>query len=210
MKTRFITFHNGNLNPALVEGQKAVFDALDIPLEQFMHPIFAHGQAIDNFLANEPWEEIVLWDVDCIPLNREFLKFTGGMNYLFGAQQKAGHIKDSQIYVGPCFMVLNHRIFETIGRPSFLPTVRGDVAEEISYGCRQARIPIHYLTPTHVEKPMWDLSPGVKFGYGTTYGNMVYHAFESNANHESTVNFIKKCQEVIQLHERKKIPEKWQ
>lgn len=199
MKTRIISFHNGNLNPDLLKHQKMVFNEFGIPLEQIETKL-SHPEAIDHFLNNEEWDIVVLFDADCIPLNNTIVDYAVKASLegrVFGASQKASHIPNSQIYASPCFMAFSKETFELLGKPSFKATSRGDVAEEITYACRDKDVTFQLIYPSHVDKPMWELVNGVKFGYGTTYANVVYHAFESNANHGSTHRFIEKCKETL-------------
>lgn len=200
MKTRIVTFHNGNLNPDLLTHQKMVFDKFGIALEQILTTL-PHPEAIDHFLNSEQWDALVLFDADCIPLHAtvvsDALNKVKHGHKVFGASQKASHIPGSKIYLSPCFMVMMRKTFEHIGKPSFKATDRGDVSEEISYGCRAEAIAMELLYPTHVEVPLWPLVDDIKFGYGTTYGDLVYHAFESNANHGSTQRFIDKCKHIL-------------
>ena len=51
------------------------------------------------------------------------------------------------------------------------------------------------MYPSSVEVPMWDLEDGVKFGYGTTYENNIYHSFESRFHNINM--FTNKCDEVL-------------
>jgi hypothetical protein len=199
MRTRIISFHNGNLNPELLRMQQAVFDYFDMPLEQIRTDL-PHPEAIDHFLATEEWNSIVIVDADCIPLNRDIIYTAmtlAGRDSIVAPAQKASHIPGSQIYASPCFMVFSKSVFEVLGKPSFKATERGDVAEEISYAAREKGITLVLLMPTSVEVPLWPLTDKIKFGFGTTYHDSVYHAFESNANHKSTSRFIEKCQQLI-------------
>ena len=196
---RYVSFHNGNISSELIAMQKAVMDTFNIPIEQIQSDLL-HGTAIDKFLEEEPWDLLVLFDIDCIPLrwNEGYIGNIGLEPFnrkLFGAPQRANHIPDSKDYASPAFMVLRKELYETIGKPSFEPTHRGDCAEEISYGCRDKGILIEYLDVMHVDQPYWSLEDGTPFGYGTTFGNLfieVNHAFESRANHFSTDNFYMK------------------
>lgn len=201
MKTRIVSFHNGNLNPELLKHQDLVFKKFGYPLEQIETKL-SHPEAIDHFMATEEWDIMVLFDADCIPLNNAVIQY--GINAvknndtIFGASQKASHIPGSILYVSPCFMVLTRVVWEMIGKPSFKATERCDVAGEITHAAKDHRIDCRMLYPTKVEKEMWQLLGNMMFGYGTTYGtNNVYHAFESNANHHSTSRFIEKCREVL-------------
>lgn len=205
MKTRIVSFHQGNLNPNLLTAQKAVFDKFGLPLEQ-IKTSFSHPAAIDHFLDKEAWDVMVLFDADCIPLNGDVIQdaIEGCIDHdrIIAAAQKASHIPNSQIYASPCFMVLTKKVYEMLGRPSFHATDRGDVAEELSYAAREKGIYLDLIMPDHVETPLWPLTPEIKFGYGTNYGNKVYHAFESNANHRSTGKFIEKCREILGIDQQ--------
>lgn len=182
MKTRVITFHNGNLDPELLSHQMAVFDKFQIPLEQ-IKTSYSHPAAIDHFIDKEDWDQIILFDADCIPINNKAIPIAvetiKNNHKIFAASQKASHIPDSKIYAAPCFMAFTKKTYQHIGEPSFHATHRGDVAEEITYSCRAHQIAVELLYPTHVEVPMWDLTDKIRFGFGTTYADLVYHAFES-------------------------------
>lgn len=203
---RYVSLHNGNISSELIAMQKAMMDKFNIPIEQIQTDL-SHEAAIDEFLKEETWDLLVLFDIDCIPLkwNEGYICNIGLESFdirLFGAPQRANHIPNSKDYVAPGFMVLRKDIYEAIGKPSFAPTHRGDCAEEISYRCRDKGIPIEYLNVIHVDQQLWSLEDGTLFGYGTTFGNLfieVNHAFESRANHFSTSNFIQKCKEVLHL-----------
>lgn len=208
MKVRYISFHNGNLNPELLRMQKAVFDKFEKPLEQIQTDL-SHGEAIDHFLNTEEWDYVFLFDADCIPLTKwEDADFFSDVS-LLGSAQKSSHLPHSKNFIAPSFMILSRTVWERVGKYSMkaVPGV-GDVAELFSTAVKNEyrhhkEVPrgnLIFFMPIEVEKPMWRLDGGTKFGYGTTYafaGLMVYHAFESNANHHSTSRFIKKCQEVL-------------
>ena len=66
-----------------------------------------------------------------------------------------------------------------MGRPSFDQTHRSDCAAELTYFAIDKGFEVKLMYPSSVEVPMWDLEDGVKFGYGTTYENNIYHSFES-------------------------------
>lgn len=181
--------------------QKAVFDKFEIPIEQ-IETTKPHPEAIDHFLKYAEWDVMILFDADCVPLTKSIVDgcilLCQKHDRIIAASQKASHIPNSKIYASPCFMVLTKEVYEKLGRPSFKATNRGDVAEELSYSAIEKGVYLDLLYPTHVETSLWDLTPEMKFGYGTTYGDYIYHAFESNANHGSTGKFIEKCLEVLE------------
>lgn len=198
MIDRYISFHNGNLSKDLLRYQAKVFRKFNLPLEQIQTPL-AHGAAIDKFLHLETWDRIILFDADCIVLkwDKQFIDSLGFE--LFGAVQRASHIPNSKDYVAPCFMILRKDVWEQAGKPSFIPN-KSDCAADVTYACIENNIPVNYLNILEVERAEWKLEDGRMFGFGSTYGNQfieIYHAFESNAQHHSTSNFIKKCQRVL-------------
>lgn len=199
-----ISFYNDNINPLIVEYQKKVFDHFNLPLIQFKYNVdHSHGYAIDWWLRNEwpktPMQNIIIFDIDCIPLHAKVIshaQFMAMRGYLHGAAQRANHIPGSPIYCSPAFCAFRHREYLIAGMPSFcerhLYDVGGYFTSEMSNF-----LSLSLIKPTHVEHPMWDLSENIKFGYGTTYDESVYHAFESRFNHSSSSRFIQKCKEVI-------------
>jgi hypothetical protein len=56
---------------------------------------------------------------------------------------------------------------------------------------------VKYWWPTHIEKEEWTLyhPEHTKFGPGTTYNNLVYHAFFSRF--DLSDRFIKKCKSIL-------------
>jgi hypothetical protein len=53
------------------------------------------------------------------------------------------------------------------------------------------------LYPSHVETPHTILENNVYFGYGTTYNNEIYHAFESRFKQRDGY-FINKCKTILE------------
>ncbi len=103
------------------------------------------------------------------------------------------------IYAGPCFLVVPSKVYYAAGQPTFEATVRADCAGELTIACREQGIPVRCIMPTHVVVPKYRLGDEIKFGLGTTYGRLIYHAFESTykQNVLSQNLFITKCKEVL-------------
>lgn len=194
-----VSFHNGNVSGDLVRAQKAVFDHFGYSDHLQIHTNLSHGEAIDEWLNTRHWDEVAIFDIDCIPLN--FFAFSNAAMFLsydrlFGIAQSANHL-NSEKYVGAPFIVFGRSLWEAIGKPSFKETKTEDVAGHFT---RQAILwhkKVEYLYPTHCEEPRWKLPDGTPFGLGTTYEGQIYHAFESRFQHGSTSRFIEKCKEVI-------------
>ena len=198
MKTLIISFHNGNLLPELIEYQKKVFDFFGMPLEQIETKL-SHAAAIDNFLNTEEWDRVVLFDADCVPLMKLEDYPT---DKIIGNAQRSSHIQDSKDFAAPSFITFTKELWGQNDKFSFEPVNgKGDVAELFSRNAEKNGIHISLLKPIHVDKIMWQLEDGTYFGYGTTYGygniGITYHAFESNAKHHSSSNFVKKCKQIL-------------
>lgn len=195
-----ITFYHSNISPLIIGVQKSVFDYFNIPILQ-IHTEQTHGNAIDLWLKENLWNEIAVFDIDCIPLNPDviveaFLKINKDRNTLYGAAQKANHIEGSDIYCSPAFSCFTREIWEKSGMATFQDIQWHDVGSFFSSECKRVGN-INLIFPSHVEVPKWDLRVGEKFGNGTTYANEVYHAFECRFNKASASRFINKCREVV-------------
>lgn len=193
----------------LVQGTDIVFMPLryNVPRK-----LLLHFQVLDygfKYLTNQ-FDAILTIDVDCIPLSKTALLYTFDRicsGVYIGTAQRSMHIENNKhVYVGsPCFGITS-QMFDFMGRPSFVPTVRGDTAEELTYIAEERNIPIEIFMPSKYEKepfggPAWELdTPDKKYGVGTTFidskGNEVfYHLFESR-RHAHNDLFINKCREV--------------
>ncbi len=202
-----VTFFADNIDPRIPEMQKKVFEALGMTIHQVKPEKWeGHGGTIDGWLRGldpiNDREVIVLWDVDCIPLNADIVNMAvafadrGG---IMGVAQKASHIPDSMIYAGPAFLAFSMQTWRGLNRPTVACTERADCAGELSYRAREQGIEVRMLYPSHVEEPLWQLDGPIKFGKGTTFGsNDIYHAFYSRKRNAN--GFIKKCEEVLKQH----------
>ena len=197
-----ITFYNAKINQSVVTNQKKVFEHFNIELNQIdCGQWIGHGKVIDKYLreCNQDWEYLILFDIDSIPLNEKIIPETidwiKNNHGLFSVAQKASHIKDSIVYAGPCFLGFSRETYELMGRPSFDQTHRSDCAAELTYFAIDKGFEVKLMYPSSVEVPMWDLEDGVKFGYGTTYENNIYHSFESRFHNIDM--FINKCDKVL-------------
>lgn len=198
MLNKFISFHNGNIPDDVLRAQKAVFDLFEIPLQQIETKL-QHPDAIDDYLLNNKWDCVVVFDIDCIPLNiNPILEGVfQRQQFLYGAEQHASHIPDSIDYVSPAFMVLHKSIYKQLKYPSFAAGPMNDVGGLLTLRAHELNVPVHMMKVSDVVKPMWQLSDGRYFGIGTTYEKSIFHAFESRMNDKARKMFIEKCQDVI-------------
>src|SRR5262249_8996013 len=93
-------------------------------------------------------------------------------------------------------MAIARQLWERLGCPSFQPTARGDVGEELTYRCEEIGQPLHMLWPSSVETPLWDLTDGRKFGVNTEYSGSFLHTFgirDSQNQHK----FVDRCRDIV-------------
>jgi len=203
---QIITFYDKKIKPLIVDLQRRVFERYGFTINQIMVDNWTtHGDAVDNYLKNlnDPDEIIVLFDIDAIPLNKKIIPLAVDWAKnnigLFGNAQVAPKLKSPHnkfIYVAASFLVFSVKTYNTLGRPSFNSTQRSDCGGELSHIAKEKGLPINLLLPNHAEIANFDLDGTHSFGYGTTYSNNTYHAFESRFG-KKDVFFINKCNSIL-------------
>src|SRR5687767_6243318 len=107
---KIVSFHNGNIDPEIIKYQKLVFEHFGYKVNQ-VYTKLPHGEAIDAYLKR-PFDEIAIFDIDCIPLVPEW-QHEELMGYaIYGAAQQANHIPGSGIYCSPAFMCFDYSTFK--------------------------------------------------------------------------------------------------
>lgn len=197
-----VSFHNGNVSDELIDAQASVFEYFGLDILQVQTEM-SHGAAIDWFIRNHPWNEVAIFDIDCIPLHKHVLSDARKIvreGALYGIAQSANHLS-GKLYVGAPFICFSRDTIRDLGWPSFMESKTEDVAGEVTRAAERIGKEVRMLWPTHVEVEKWSLADKGTFGLGTTYQDTVYHAFESRFNHESTSRFIHKCNLITSLHD---------
>ena len=204
---RVITFYNEVVNPSFVDLQKKIFNKYGYNIDQInVKNWTTHGGAVNQYLStiDDENEIIVLFDIDCIPLNNNIIHkavdWCKNNIGIFSLAQKAVKLKDPIIHAAPAFMVFSIKTYNVLGRPSFETNLRSDCGAEMTHAAREKGVEIRMLYPSHVESPYAQLDGPIQFGYGTTYGNEIYHAFESRFRQRDSF-FINKCNSIINTNE---------
>lgn len=214
MKALAISCFMENIDKRIVEAQKAVMTKLcpDLLLIQAktVHP---HGHTMDTMLMSAfyaGYETALLMDIDAIPLSRHAIDYTlskASQGTLIGNIQRSNHIdNDEHLFVAPSFMGINVKQWDAAGRPSFMETNRGDVAEEVTYRYEQLGHSIEYYLPLRFDAPPleaehWNLREGMPvYGCQTTFGRdgkeYSFHAFQ--ISHQRNVHgFLSKCESIL-------------
>lgn len=225
MKTAIVSFWMSNIPPDVIKAQASVVAVMKSPDQYFLqfHTTVRHGAAIDAFLkmneeqafrlGSEPivFDTVILLDIDAIPLDNKVLPYLqeqAEKGVLVGNVQRSNHIDNNQhLFVAPSCMAFSVDIWRKAGKPSFLESIRGDVAEEFTFLTEEnnisevelAEVDSYDMPP--VECPFWNLREGMPvYGRSTTFkyknGGKVFHQFQI-WDKASQKAFVNKCKETI-------------
>lgn len=212
MKKVIVSFHNGNLNPRVLELQRQVFEHYGIPLQQYESSL-PHGEAMDEFCQSTDWDVGAFFDIDAFCRSPEWLlqamgtiyrnsemgltpEMVGTIPIICGGAHNANHLPGSRDYASPACCVVPRRLWlstmEKYGK-GFQTHPEGrsftDAGQLLSIRARELGYNVSLLYPERVREPKWKLNgvPGAVFGRGTDYG-MLYHEFESRVNDDATLS----------------------
>ena len=201
---RVITFYNDIVNPLIVSLQKQVFQKYGYDINQIkVTDWVSHGKAVNDYLLDiqDENEIIVLFDIDSIPLNNSVIHkavdWCKNNIGIYSMAQRAPKIKKAIIHAAPAFMVFSIKTYNLLGKPNFETNYRSDCGAEMTHSAKEKGIEVKMLYPSHVETPHTILENDIYFGYGTTYGNEIYHAFESRFKQRDGY-FINKCKTILE------------
>jgi len=212
-----------NINAKMVELQQTVVKKYN--KSNIMHyPVLSEappGYTMDKLmemLATKGHDAVMFLDVDALPLTDNALDYFFEQAYagkVIGSAQRSNHIQNNQnVFAAPHNVTVSLDTYNRLGRPSFLPNYRGDVAEELTFKAREGNIPVEILMPLRYDAPpirmdwepkdappYWDLADGMpKYGIGTTFGTegneMFWHMYQSFHPGQNE-RFTKKCEELL-------------
>lgn len=178
------SMHWNNISKPILEGQKLVFQALQITLIQENADGVSHGQWMDDVLQRHSSDDVLIFcDIDAFPLNsKAYLRAVdvARRGALFGLAQFSNHKKTTDLYAGPMFMAFTKQTWERLGSPSLTRTKSFDAAEALTVLAREQSIEVDLIRPTSCLIPKWALAEHGVFGIGTFYGECdFFHLFES-------------------------------
>ena len=217
MKIEAVSVYMDNIPEGMREAQMAVWERLYPSMMSHHHTYLSHGKTLDKVLEYTTADILVLCDIDAIPLNADIvyqMATHASINGLCGNAQSTSHIGDySHVFVAPSFMAIDVAKYRELGSPSFEPTSRADVAQEVTYAFERNGYLPRFLFPIHYESspipvqlpdgrvsnpPYWETN-GYKYGLNTTFslaGNIdSFHGFQSSFDQHK--RFIAKCIEVL-------------
>jgi len=212
MSVGLYSYATDDLNSDIKLYQKKVFNSFDLNIQQIIlerqtplhvsHPYNynSHADALTHIIKTSLEDYIIFFDIDCIPLTRDFYNIICDDIYndtLSGAVGCANHKDINKLYIHPCFMGFSKKLYIECGCPSFREYLVGDVGQIFTDVCISQHKKLKYWNVTDSNDKIWDLTPlQQKFGHGTIFENMIYHQFEIRNPNQHDL-FIKKCKDII-------------
>jgi hypothetical protein len=185
MTVQTLSMHWNNIDPAIIDGQRRVFESLGLPLRQVNADRVRHGPWMNSVLEDlGAGDTVLIFDIDAFPLNSAIVEralAVADAGGVFGLAQTANHRPTrDQIYAGPMCLAVSIATWQALGRPDMKSSDRLDAGQALSVAAMAAGRPIELLYPTNCISPRWPLANRGVFGIGTFYGdNEVFHLFES-------------------------------
>ena len=228
MKKRAIfTYSNHQIEDRITYLQKQVinkFNTNKLCKYEYLHYKKPDGEmtpdeviqyGLEKLFYEDKYHTILMLDIDCIPLSTQALEYIfdrAEQGVLIGNVQRSNHIDNNKhTYPAPSCIALTKDMYEKLGKPTWKPTNRGDIGEELCYVAEEKGIEVEMFMPSKYEelphwntgerKP-WDLGEkDPQFGIGTTFvdknGNeMFYHLFQSRLNVFNDLFFLK-CASIL-------------
>lgn len=200
---KIFSFYNHNVNKQLPKYQKAVFKHFGFHINHVVDENFSHGDFMNHICRTvTDTRYLVFFDVDCIPTKQnwmeQLLNDLKTPNTIAGAAQTANHLRDAKnLYVSPFFFGISTAYLRELNYPDMNPTEDMDAGQNLTEQIEKKGGNVKYWWPNHIEEAQWSLyhPEHTKFGPGTTYNDMVYHAFFSRLDQSN--RFIKKCKDIL-------------
>ncbi|MDQ6844954.1 MAG: hypothetical protein M3Z92_11460 [Bacteroidota bacterium] len=201
---QIFSFYNSKVNPKVPKYQKAVFRHFGFNINHIFDESFpAHGDFLNYICRNVTGTKyLIIFDIDCIPLKKEWFKKLmedlSEPRTIAGAAQTANHLRDAKnLYVSPFFFGISTEYLRELDYPDMNMTEDMDAGQNLTEQILKNGGNVKYWWPTEIEEEKWYLHhpDHPVFGLGTTYNNMIYHAFLSL--HNLSGRFLRKCRDVL-------------
>ena len=184
-----------NIDQKTVSYQQQVvkkFNPTDIPHYSILseaNPGYTMDKLVD-MLKSKGHDAIMFLDIDCVPVSQDSLSYMFEAAYLgavVGDAQRSNHIDNGQhVFAAPHNVTFSIETYEKLGKPSFMPNYRGDVAEELTFASEENDVPVWIIMPLRFDappirmewekdsEPFWRLADGMPYyGIGTTFGRLI-------------------------------------
>lgn len=216
------TFVGRNRNTELLDYHARVFQAFGATNNYIYLPFelgYPYGHGITQYVQSliNQVDYFLFFDIDAIPLKNDsiplIIEKIKDKKTIWGIAQQSNHILKNGTYFHPyagfSAIGLSKELYLKIGAPGFEENSRGDIAEELTWRCKELgynvclSYPKSFYELTTDEMEMtgnpknWYVDNGIKYGLGTIFGdNLVYHSYMQNLKRSSDI-FIKKCNEIL-------------
>lgn len=212
-----ICFYGKNRNSEVLEYHQKVTRFLNFPVNYVEWPFHmaGHGDAIQNIVnsVGKRVDYYLFVDMDAIPLRSNFLtdiyNKVRDKKTIFGPAWTSNHKSPDHIHAACCFLCFSSDLYFKSGRPALHDRIaRSDNGEELSWIAAEHGENISLVYPSdyyaltdqeHVESgnPIhWNLGNKFKYGLGTTYSDIFFHAGMQSLPRSAEV-FIRKCKEIL-------------
>jgi len=223
MHNAILSYFNYQIDPRIPEYQHKVVNKFASLTGIDFYPLFYNAKdgdlypdqvidyALNVLFYEKQYDNVLILDVDCIPITFDALPYVfdkANNGVLIGNAQRSHYIENNEhVFIGSSCICINKTVFEHLGKPSFVPTKRGDIAEELVYIAQAKNMPVEFLIPHDYEASPygaaeWALTGNLNpYGIGTTFMKengdlMFYHLFESRHN-LNVERFLAKVQQVL-------------
>jgi glycosyltransferase involved in cell wall biosynthesis len=185
--------------------QKLIFNKFNVEINQIEWggpmDYDGHPNFMNEISNNENVDYLVFFDIDAFPLKPNFLNIIidriYGKNTILGIEQKTSHL-NNEIYAGSGFFCISKEFYNLLGNPKYNANGRSDVVEELSHICREKNYEISFLKFDKCEIERWELKPGIMFGNGSIYEDLIFHNFHSASGGNIEI-FINNANKVLEL-----------
>lgn len=188
MNVSIFSLYWDNIDERVVKHQKNIMDQHNIVIQQHRINEIDHGEWMDWVIKRNNGL-ILFMDIDCIITNKyKAIKYItmASDGTLVGNIQCTSHMGPEiakKEFAGPSFLCVHKEQWINLKSPSFMASPYGDVAQLVTDTWKQSNVSVKYLPVTDCEQPKWTTYDSKQsYGIGTTYGECVYHLFESCTN----------------------------
>jgi hypothetical protein len=200
---KIYSFYKNNVNRKVIRYQKAVFRKFGCRIHQVLDDDISHGDFLNRICRTvTDADYLVFFDIDCVPVDKAWLNVLleqlSVTRVIAGAAQTANHLRNAQnLYVGPFFFGISTAYLKELAYPDMNMTEDMDAGQNLTETIVNRNGAVVYWWPTHVESPEWYLHHPQHnvFGPGTTYNNLIYHAFLSRF--DLADRFILRCKQIL-------------
>lgn len=205
----FVVYGN-NRSSKVLEYHEKVYENFDIPMNYFNMPFpyVSHGIAIDevfNRIRGIKPDYVLVSEIDAVILRSDaitdlYYKVKDKKTIAGGLHQSNHLFKDdgttNRPYISPSMHLIPLYLYDKLGAPTYDHGGDCDCAEYVTKIAQEQGFCIAGIWPSEVQEKLYNLGNGLKFGYGTTYGDYYFHLMcAGRTDHEK--DFVNKCQQII-------------